>query len=442
MSEASGLASRRAALAALRAVDEDGAYSNLAVPAAVGVLADARDRAFASHLAYETLRWQGTLEWALALVLTRPLDDVEPALRRILLLGALGLVHDTATPAHAAVGTATTLARESVPAKRGKGAAGFVNGVLRALARRAGDLPWPDPELDPVSHLALGTAHPAWICVQLLDRLGVEEAWAVLDGDNQAPGLTLRAAGDRDALITELRAAGIDASPGRWAPEAVRAPGADPRDLAAVTEGRATPQDEASILVTRATRVTPGDRVLDLCAGPGGKAAHLAAMTGSSGSVVAIELHEHRAELIRHTAKRLGADIDVRVGDATAPPVGTDERFDVVLLDAPCTGLGTGRRRPEVRWRRTPEELPDLVALQRNLLREAARRVAPGGRLTYSVCTWTREETEEQTAWFAASPEAAALELVEQRQLWPHRDATDGMYLATYRHRGDADRLG
>lgn len=423
-----GLAARRAALAALSAVEQTEAYANLAVPSAVDGLADARDRAFASHLAYDTLRWQGTLDWFLGGVLDRSLDDVEPALRRILRLGVLQLWRSE-VPRHAAVDTSVELAREAVPKGRAKGAAGFVNGVLRGVARSLADgRSWPE---DPIESLVLRTAHPRWVVEAATARFG-DRAEAVLLADNAPPGLTLRATGDPEALVAELRDQGWEASRGHLAPEAVRVPGGDPRRMPAVAEGRATPQDEASMVVTHATGVQAGDRVLDLCAGPGGKACHLAALAGAEGEVVAVELHPHRAELIRETATRLGVAVDIRVGDGRQPPLGDDDRFDVVLVDAPCTGLGTGRRRPEVRWRRRPEELPELVALQGELLTAAADRLRPGGRLAYAVCTWTPAETDEVVAAFEASPGAEGLERRDQRQLDPDGDDTDGMFLVTW----------
>jgi 16S rRNA (cytosine967-C5)-methyltransferase len=425
-----GLPARRAALAALRAVEEDGAWSNLAVPAAIESLPDERDRGFAAHLAYDTLRWEGTLDWALGQVLSRPLADVEPALRRVLRLGALQLLR-SGVPARAAVATSVALARDQVPRKRAAGAAGFVNGVLRALSRRADGLPWPDRGTTPVDHLALTTGHPPWVVEDLVARLPVERVAAILAADDEPPGLTLRATGDRDALVEELRSAGVSATPGA-VDVAVRAPGADPRRLPAVREGRAVPQDEASMRVVAATGTRPGDRVLDLCAGPGGKATYLAGLVGSRGRVVGVELHPHRAELVRAAATRQGVAVDVVVGDAADPPVPAEERFDRVLLDAPCTGLGTGRRRPEVRWRRQPEDATELATLQRRLLLAAAGRVAPGGTLTYAVCTWTAAETDGVVDAAAPDLALAGLRPGERVQLWPDLDDTDGMFIATW----------
>lgn len=419
-----GLASRRAALEAIRRVEEDRAYSNLVVPDAVARLADDRDRAFASHLAYDTMRWRGTLDWMLTQVVDRPLDRIESPILRVLRLGALQL-HRTDIPVHAVVSTAADLAREAVPGGRGRGAAGFVNGVLRALDRRIEALPWPDPEDDPVAYLRLATAHPAWVVRDLLDRFGFERTRSILEADNEPPGLTLRATRDRDGLVERLRRDGVEVEPGRIAPEAVRAPGADPRKLSVVTEGEAVPQDEASMIVVHATGAAPGTTALDLCAGPGGKASHLAQL---GAQVTAVELNPARADLVAQTARRTGVAVEVHVGDGTAPPV--DGPFDIVLVDAPCTGLGTGRRRPEVRWRRSPTDANDLARLQERLLDAATRLVRPGGRLTYSVCTWTSTETTAVARATEARHEE--LQLVEERQLWPDRDGTDGMYYATW----------
>lgn len=423
-----GLPARRAALQALTAVDEHDAYANLAVPQAVGALPDARDRALASHLAYDTLRWQGTLDWLLEAATSRPLADVEPALRRILRLGALQLWR-TDVPGHAAVSTSVDLARAAVPRGRATGASGFVNGVLRGLQRQLGQgIEWPEDE---IARLALTTAHPAWVVRDVVGRLS--DAEALLHADNEPPGVTLRATGERDALLAELHAAGLDAAPGALAPEAVRVPGADPRRLDAVAAGRAAVQDEASMVVVHALQVEAGDRILDLCAGPGGKSAHLAALAGADGAVTAVELHPHRARMISETAERLGVAVEVLVGDALDPPLTDGASFDRVLLDAPCTGLGTGRRRPEVRWRRTPEDVASLAALQRRLLASAAARLRPGGTLTYAVCTWTAEETDGVLDAVIADGPLRAFTEVARRQLRPDVDGTDGMFLSTLR---------
>lgn len=427
-----GLAARRAALRALAAVDEHGAWSTTAVPDAVAALSDERDRRFASHLAHDTLRWRGTLDWLLGHVLRRPLADVEPALQRVLRLGALQLWR-AHVPDRAAVSTSVALAREAVPRSRAKGAGGFVNGVLRALARQRDALPWPDRAEDPVAHLTLVTGHPAWIVEERLAVLGVDATERLLAADNDPPGLTLRAVGDREALLAELRDAGLDAQPTTLADRGVRVPGADPRRLACVAEGRAVPQDEASMLVVAAAGAAPGDRVLDLCAGPGGKSTDLAARVGPDGRVTAVELHRHRADRVREAAERLGLEVEVVVGDARA--VVPSDPVDVALVDAPCTGLGTGRRRPEVRWRRTPEDARALADLQVDLVTHAAAQVRDGGRLTYAACTWTTAETTEVVDR-VEDRLGDRLERIDAVQLGPDTHGTDGMFHATWRVRG------
>lgn len=429
---AAGLAARSVALEAIGRVEDDAAYSTHVIPQLVDSLTEARDRRFASHLAYDTLRWGGTLDWILGQVLTRPMTEVEPPLQRILRMGTLQ-VWRMRIPDRAAVSTSVDLARRAVPRRRADGAAKFVNGVLRNVARALDTLPWPDPDEDVVGHLALRTGHPAWIVTDLLDQYPPDEAAAILEADNDPPGLTLRAVGDRDAILAELREAGHDAAPTIHAPEGIRVPGADPRRLAAVQDGRAVPQDEASMLVVRTADPQPGSTVIDLCAGPGGKTSHLATMVGPHGRVIAVELHPHRASRIREITGRLGLAVDVVEGDAILVdlPTGVDD----VLVDAPCTGLGVGRRRPEVRWRRSPQDALALADLQVELVGRAVELTRDGGHVTYAVCTWTAAETRDVTARVEARF-GDALVREEARQMLPSTDGTDGMYVARWHVRG------
>ena len=423
-----GLAPREAALAAIRAVDA-GAWSTVAVPEAIAGLDDVRDRALAAHLAHGTLRWRGTLDWELDQVLSRPLSRVEEPLAQVLRLGAFQVRHSR-VPARAAVDTSAELARRSVPRGRASGAAGFVNGVLRGLARRGDEVDVALAALPQIQQVAVRTGHPAWIVEERLaagqDAASVE---ALLTADNEPPGVTLRAVDDRDGLVAELAAAGIDATPTAVSPLGVRTPGVDPRTLPAVAGGRAVPQDEASMLVGDAVGVRPGDRVVDLCAAPGGKAIDLALRAGDEGRVTAVELHDHRADQVVEAARRVGVDVDVVVGDAreVALPAGVD----AVLVDAPCTGLGVGRRRPEVRWRRRPEDMGELAALQVELVLVAIGLVRDGGTVTYSVCTWTALETTGVVAAVERSS-PRLLHRRDQRQLRPDRDGTDGMFHVTW----------
>ena len=437
---AQGLDSRRTAWQVLRRVHEADAWAAPVIDTALrrsGL--DARDRGFATNLAYQTLRWEGTLDWALGTVVKRPIAEVEPDLLDVLRLGAWQLLYG-GTPDRAAVDTAVDLARTEVGAR----ATGFVNGVLRNLARTKDALPWPAEETD--RGLGLRTGYAEWIVAAARARFG-DDARAVLEAGNAPPGITLRVVEDIEAVTEELRGAGFSPEHGRLAPEALRIGAADPAALPSVAEGRAVVQDEASMVVAR---VAAGDRepgswrALDVAAAPGGKSTHLAQL---GGWVASAELHPARARMITDAVSRLGLSdrVGVVVADGTRPPW-RDGSFDLVLLDAPCTGLGVVRRRPDVRWRREESDVTRLAALQAELLDRAAMAVRPGGTLVYSVCTWTVEESVGVVDGFLAMngdlfeidgvdlPGAAVRQGVGgDVQIAPHRNDTDGMYICRFR---------
>ncbi|MPZ87427.1 MAG: methyltransferase domain-containing protein [Nitriliruptorales bacterium] len=473
-----GLPSRAAAYRVVRRVHAEDAWSPRAVDRVLRRSdLDARDRSFAANLAYETLRWEGTLDWALSRVVTRPLPAVQPEVLDVLRLGAWQLLYGV-SPDRSAVGTAVDLARAEI----GPQVTGFVNGVLRGLARERSRLRWPPADSD--EGLGLKLAYPAWVVNEARAVFGGRTG-AVLAAGNEAPGLTLRvvphaerAARDpagvleaRDALVDELRAAGLEASAGARAPESVRVPGGDPGVIPAVTEGRATPQDEASMLVVRALTwavrasasppggaadiggLLAGRRVLDACAAPGGKTTHLAVF---GAEVTANDLHAGRSRMVGEAAERLGLSdrVTVTTGDAAALPL-PPASFDAVLLDVPCTGLGVVRRRPELRWRRGPEDPARLGELQGRLLEAVARLVRPGGVLVYSACTWPMAETRDVIRLFLAiegdrfSPIDVTPALGGSGtpvpgghgiQLDPDRDDVDAMYLCALHRSSDAPR--
>uniref|UniRef100_UPI00066E5365 RsmB/NOP family class I SAM-dependent RNA methyltransferase n=1 Tax=Streptomyces sp. SBT349 TaxID=1580539 RepID=UPI00066E5365 len=445
---------------ALRAVDERGAYANLVLPPMLakareaGTL-DARDAALATELVYGTLRRQGTYDEVLRECVDRPLREVDPPVLDVLSLGAHQLL-GTRIPSHAAVSSAVELARCVL----GDGRAKFVNAVLRRVAARDLD-GWltelaPPFDEEPERHLALVHAHPPWVVSALWDALGGGRAGieSLLAADNERPLVTLVARPGR-STVAELTEDGR-AEPGRFSPYAARlADGGEPGALDAVREGRAGVQDEGSQLVAIALAEAPltgaDARWLDVCAGPGGKAALLAALAARRDAVlVAAEKQPHRARLVARTLAGNPGPAQVVLADGTRP-AWRPGAFDRVLVDVPCTGLGALRRRPEARWRRRPEDLDALTSLQRDLLRGALAATRPGGVVAYATCSPHLAETRlvvTDVLKGLANEGAAGAEWIDARpllpgvpelgegpdvQLWPHLHGTDAMYLALLR---------
>jgi len=444
---------RQAALELLRAVREDDVYANLMLPQILhGFGLSGRDAAFATELAYGTLRGRGWYDAVLAQCVNRPLDRVEPVMLDILRLGSHQIL-SMRVPDHAAVDSSCALAR-SQGAKPGAAArAGFVNAVLRKVAGLDND-GWAERlrgerAADDVEWLATRWSHPAWIVRALRDALGERRAElpALLEADNIAARPTLAA---RPGRMTpdELREL-PEVEDAQWSPWAATLVEGTPDALACVRDGRAGVQDEGSQLVVLAlSRAEVDDdhgRWLDTCAGPGGKAALLDGLAHERGGrLVAVEQHPHRVELVQAT---LGPDSEALLieGDARHQPWG-DEQFDRVLVDAPCTGLGALRRRPESRWRRTPADLANLGATQRDVLRAALDAVKPGGVVAYVTCSPHIAETEfvvndvlrgrtdiVQEDARALLPEVDDVGAGPTVQLWPHRHGTDAMFLSVLR---------
>ncbi|MGH3664143.1 MAG: RsmB/NOP family class I SAM-dependent RNA methyltransferase [Micromonosporaceae bacterium] len=439
---------RRAAYDVLRAVSERDSYANLALaPMLAQRGISGRDAAFATEVCYGTLRSRGTLDHILAAVSSRPLRAMDPVVLDALRLGAYQLLY-TRVPAHAAVSTAVELAR----VEKGRGVAGFANAVLRRVAERDADA-W-IAELAPVDgldRLAFAHAHPRWVVQAFADALGGDpnQVEAALAADNTRPSVHLAALPGR--ISREQLAEQAGGRPGALSRYAVHLPGGSPGELAAVVERRATVQDEGSQAVALAVADAPivgsDSRWLDLCAGPGGKAALWAALAGQrDASLVAVEVAPHRARLVAESVEGLPAQVIQADGrDVGARAELPEAGFDRVLVDAPCTGLGALRRRPEARWRRTPEDLPGLTALQQQLLAAGVRAARVGGVVGYVTCS----PHPAETAAIVAAAEGA--ELVDARplfgaaeqwgegpavQLWPHRHGTDAMFLAVFRRLG------
>jgi 16S rRNA (cytosine967-C5)-methyltransferase len=427
----------------LRGVDERDSYANLLLATVLQrTRLRGRDAAFATELTAGALRMRGLYDAVLATLVGRRLTDLDPAVLDVLRLGCHQIL-SMRVPSHAAVSTSVDLMRATV----GPRPAGLVNAVLRKVAARDIDA-WVEQVVpagaDRLERLAVRHSHPRWIVDGLNAAVGsdggADELPALLAANNAVGAVTLVALPGL-AEPSELLAGGARA--GRLSPWAVRLDSGSPGDLPAVRERRARVQDEGSQLVALLCAETPitgpDARWLDLCAGPGGKAALLGAIGAQrDASLVANEVQSHRAELVRQAVANL-ANVTVTVGDGRSPAWerGT---FDRVLVDAPCTGLGALRRRPEARWRRQPDDLPGLVRLQRELLLSAVDSVRPGGIVVYATCSPLVDETREVVEHALTqrpvqlrrpdklAPDARLAE--DYLQLWPHRHDTDAMFAA------------
>ncbi len=424
---------RDLALEALLRV-ENGAFSHVLMPSMLRTSTLAPiDRAQVTNLVYSTLRGRGRVDYLLSKVLDRPLDAIEQPVVAGLRLGVQELLNGVAP--HAAVGeTVESIGRRRPMAK------GFANGVLRSVSRLGPEWPWPEGDSD--AAVAIRTSHPEWLVARLRADLGHDLAAKVLDANDTVPGVTLRLNprfSTLDELIGDLEDSGVTVERGRLMPNALVVSGTgDPRTLPAVSEGRATPQDEASQAVAAAIGAQPGERIFDICSAPGGKTTAIAEAMGDSGFILAGDRYAGRVRLVMDGAERLGlVSIHTFVGDARDVPI-APASFDRVLLDAPCSGLGVLRRRAEARWRISPDDPEVLGKLQQEMLLEASRLVKPGGLLAYSVCTLSSDETIGVDKWaqsalprFEAQPIPASPWIAHGRGalLTPDAAGTDGMYL-------------
>ncbi|GIE92612.1 RsmB/NOP family class I SAM-dependent RNA methyltransferase [Paractinoplanes rishiriensis] len=444
---------RQAAYEAIAAVHRDDAYANLVLPDILrGMGLTGRDAAFATELTYGTLRTLGTIDLILADASGREVARIDPPARDALRLGTYQLLY-TRVPAHAAVSQTVDLVRSVAT-----GAAGFANAVLRTIAEKPLE-DWlaklaPAYDENPVGNLSVHHNHPEWIIRSFAESLGgdLDETARLLIDDNQPPGVHLCARPGR-ADAVEL-ADEVGGTPGAFSPYTVYLGGGAPGNLSAIRDGRAHVQDEGSQLVAAALLAAEVDgrdtRWLDLCAGPGGKTALLGSIAALRGAeVTAVEVAEHRARLVENATEGMPVTVLPMDGRSVGrDPDLPEDGFDRVLVDAPCTGLGSLRRRPESRWRRRPADLPPLTKLQRELLVAALRAVRPGGVVAYVTCSPHMVETQV-TVTEGARRSGVEVDFVDARpllppgmpglgagptvQLWPHRHGTDAMFLAMLR---------
>jgi 16S rRNA (cytosine967-C5)-methyltransferase len=411
------------AYAVIRRVFEQDAYADRALTGEAARLElDARDRALATQLAYGTVQRRGTLDYVASKLSSRRPSKLDPPVLAAVRLGLFQILFLDGIAAHAAVNESVELCKRSAPF-----GAGLVNAVLRRAVRDGPALLAALSDETPDA-AALRYSVPGWLASQWFDELGAPEARALLAKVNEPAEAALR--------INTLKAPGgvelpvaFHADPELTEARVLEAP-FDVHGSKLFADGLVMPQSRASMLVSRVLDPQPGERVLDLCAAPGAKTTHIAALMRGEGKVVAVERNPQRADALRRTCELMGAaNVEVRTEDALAPR--EPASFDRVLVDPPCSGLGTLQSRPDIRWRASPEAIAELAPLQTAILAAGADAVKPGGTIVYSVCTISAAEGERLVAAFTEARPEFTIE--HQRQLVPHRDGTDGFYIARLR---------
>lgn len=431
---------RDATLSILLAVDKNQAYSNLLLNQTIKKYhIDAKDRALLTELTYGTLQYKYTLDYFLE-PFTRGKMDLW--VKWLLRLSLYQMVYLSKVPDHAIVNEAVEIAK-----RRGhKGIASMVNGVLRSILRIG--VPSLDKIKEPIEQLAIGTSHPKWLVEYFIETYGIEKATAMLKENNIPPKQTVRVntlKGTVEEVIKMLEEENIQVKQSEVIPVCLIIEKGQVSRTNSFKEGFVTIQDESSMMPAIALNPQPGDRVLDMCAAPGGKTTHIAQLMKNEGSILATDIHDHKLDLINENASRLGihiietAPVDGRkAGDILQP-----ESFDRILVDAPCSGLGVMRRKPDIKYTKRAEDFNRLHEIQLELLRSAVKVLKPGGRLVYSTCTVTKKENEETVqALLSSHPEMKLVpiehlpkQLIEKQQdgmlqVFPQDFGSDGFFVA------------
>ncbi|KAB0441901.1 MULTISPECIES: 16S rRNA (cytosine(967)-C(5))-methyltransferase RsmB [Lysinibacillus] len=440
---------RDAALSILLAVDKNQAYSNLLLNETIKRhKIEAKDRALLTELTYGTLQHKMTLDYYLEPFIRGSIDHW---VRWLLRISLYQMQYLTRIPAHAAVNEAVEIAK-----RRGhRGIASTVNGILRSVLRQG--VPAITDIENPIERLAIETSHPIWLVQRFVDNYGLEVATGMLHENNVPPMQTVRVNTTKvtvEQAIAELEAEGLTAKQSDVIPECLHLTNGQPARTHAFKEGHITIQDESSMIPANVLNPSPGMRVLDMCAAPGGKTTHLAEIMKNEGSILATDLHPHKLDLIDHNTERLGLDIieTAPIDGRKAPEFLQAESYDAVLVDAPCSGLGVMRRKPDIKYTKREEDLENLQTIQLALLDAATKVLKIEGKLVYSTCTVDIQENEGTVkAFLATHPEMEAIQLeslptklAEKQangmlQVFPQDFGSDGFFVAAFRKKGESN---
>lgn len=450
----SKMKARDLALLVLKEIEENEAYANLALDKFLqtkGKDMEKVERGLCTELVYGVMRRLNTLDFIVEEFMSRPLKKQTILMRNILRLAVYQIYYLDKIPQFAVVNEAANQARHYL----NPGAVKFVNGVLRSLIRKKEDIVYPDKQKESAKYIALFYSHPLWLVEKWLGLYGYEETVALCEEGNKSDDFysirtnTLKI--NRTKLLDELSKEGVEAKPCLYAPEAIAVNSLSfLREKRAFLNGLFTVQEESSMLASLALSPFAGARVLDAAAAPGGKTTHLAQLMENKGEILAVDIHAHKLDLIRENCQRLGINcVKTFQGDASLLPCDFDNSFDFALVDAPCSGLGVLKRRPDARWRKENSKIKELVALQKKILGRVAKCLKSGGVLVYSTCTICPEENleqikaflkdypdfylEELTSFLPASLDADKTLALGYLQLLPHKQGVDGFFIARCR---------
>lgn len=459
---------RETALKILYDINENGAYSNISLDRHMeeAGLKDL-DKAFITEMVYGTIKWRLTIDWVISSYSTIKLKKISPWILNILRLGIYQLLYMNKIPVSAACNESVILARRYGH----KASGGYVNAIMRKVAGQRENLPFPERSENLPEHLSVRYSHPLWMVKSWLDRYGAEFTEALLGANNGVAEFSIRVntlKTDAEGLIQTLAEEGLPSIRGDVATDGLiilpiqRGADQSPRDtgksvravrrLSAHGLGQLQVQDQSSMLVSQIMDPQPGEVVMDVCSAPGGKSTHMAQLMKDMGLVLARDIHPHKLKLVEEAAGRLGITIiRTELFDAAVLDGSMVQKVDRVLVDAPCTGFGIIRRKPDIKWTRSEKDKAEIVELQERILQTCSAYVKKGGTLIYSTCTLEPEENEEQVERFLkANPDFIRVDISHRLpaklrkdsaskgyvQLYPNMDGVDGFFISSMRRIG------